>query len=72
MNNQQTMLYQGVLIPCPVLNVDLHALPDFTGRVVVHIENGRGLTSSMTALSNTSRSKVFQKHRLCIEGNDDE
>jgi hypothetical protein len=27
-----------------------------------------GLTSSMTALSNTSRSKVCQKHRLCIEG----
>ncbi len=39
MNNQQTMLYQGVLIP-PVLNVDLHVLPDFTGRVVLHIENG--------------------------------
>ncbi len=31
---------------------------------------GRGLTSSMTALSNTSRPKVCQKHRLCIEGND--
>jgi hypothetical protein len=30
-----------------------------------------GLTSSMTALSNTSRSKVCQKHRLCIEGNDE-
>ncbi|HBY7978089.1 TPA: hypothetical protein MI773_08525 [Klebsiella pneumoniae] len=41
MNNQQTMLYQGVLIPRPALNVDLHVLPDFTGRVVVHIENGR-------------------------------
>ena len=41
MANQQTMLYQGVLIPRPVLNVDLHVLPDFTGRVVVHIENGR-------------------------------
>ncbi|VED55234.1 Uncharacterised protein [Klebsiella aerogenes] len=41
MNNQQTMLYQGVLIPRPVLNVDLHVLPDFTGRVVLHIENGR-------------------------------
>ncbi len=40
MNNQQTMLYQGVLIPRPVLNVDLHVLPDFTGRVVLHIENG--------------------------------
>lgn len=41
MNNQQTMLYQGVLIPRPVLNVDLNVLPDFTWRVVVHIENGR-------------------------------
>ncbi|MEF3137468.1 hypothetical protein J8995_18560 [Klebsiella quasipneumoniae subsp. quasipneumoniae] len=41
MNNQQTMLCQGVLIPHPMLNVDLHVLPDFTGRVVVHIENGR-------------------------------
>ncbi|EFH4500984.1 hypothetical protein ACENGC_000549 [Escherichia coli] len=41
MANQQTMLYQGVLIHRPVLNVDLHVLPDFTGRVVVHIENGR-------------------------------
>ncbi|MDS1324831.1 hypothetical protein XC67_24580 [Klebsiella pneumoniae] len=37
------MLYQGVLIPRPVLNVDLHVLPDFTGRVVLHIENGRGI-----------------------------
>ncbi|HHL8924304.1 TPA: hypothetical protein ACQ8TZ_003211 [Escherichia coli] len=41
MADQQTMLYQGVLIPRPVLNVDLHVLPDFTGRVVLHIENGR-------------------------------
>ncbi|HGH5978352.1 TPA: hypothetical protein ACJI8J_001717 [Kluyvera georgiana] len=24
----------------PVLNVDLHVLPDFTGRVVLYIENG--------------------------------
>lgn len=24
-----------------MLNVDLHVLPDFTGRVVLHIENGR-------------------------------
>lgn len=41
MNNQQTMLYQGVLIPRPVLNVDLHVLPDFTGRVVLHIQDGK-------------------------------
>ncbi|QXB75921.1 hypothetical protein I6L62_14105 [Enterobacter asburiae] len=41
MANQQTMLYQGLQIPRPVLNVDLHVLPDFSGRVVLHIENGR-------------------------------
>ncbi|SLO69834.1 Uncharacterised protein [Klebsiella pneumoniae] len=41
MNNQQTMLYQGINIPRPVLNVDLHVLPDFTGRVVLHIQNGK-------------------------------
>ena len=41
MASQQTMLYQGVLLPRPVLNVDLHVLPDFTGRVVLHIENRR-------------------------------
>ncbi len=41
MTNQQTMLYQGVQVPLPVLNVDLHVLPDFTGRVVLHIQNGR-------------------------------
>ncbi|HCT8855348.1 hypothetical protein ACLH04_09085 [Enterobacter hormaechei] len=41
MNNQQTMLFQGMQIPRPILNVDLHVLPDFTGRVVLHIENGR-------------------------------
>ncbi|POP44953.1 hypothetical protein CHU32_13820 [Superficieibacter electus] len=41
MANQQTMLYQGVHIPRPVLNVDLHVLPDFTGRVVLYIENGK-------------------------------
>lgn len=37
MNNQQTMLFQGMQIPRPVLNVDLNVLPDFTGRVVLHI-----------------------------------
>ncbi|HAZ8269186.1 TPA: hypothetical protein J8W34_000277 [Citrobacter koseri] len=41
MNNQQTMLYQGMQIPRPVLTVDLHVMPDFTGRVVLYIENGR-------------------------------
>ncbi|WP_370611642.1 hypothetical protein [Citrobacter meridianamericanus] len=41
MTNQQTMLYQGLQIPRPVLNLDLHILPDFTGRVVLYIENGK-------------------------------
>ncbi|HBU1179377.1 TPA: hypothetical protein MCQ94_005455 [Klebsiella pneumoniae] len=41
MNNKQTILYQGINIPRPVLNVGLHVLPDFTGRVVLHIQNGK-------------------------------
>lgn len=40
MFSQQTIM-QGMQIPRPVLNVDLHVLPDFTGRVVLYIENGR-------------------------------
>lgn len=40
MTSQQTIMH-GVQIPPPVLNVDLHVLPDFTGRVVLYIENGR-------------------------------
>ncbi|EDQ0630457.1 hypothetical protein VYF99_001260 [Salmonella enterica] len=40
MSSQQTIMY-GTQIPTPVLNVDLHVLPDFTGRVVLYIENGR-------------------------------
>ncbi|CAH6600529.1 MAG: hypothetical protein E6805_21395 [Citrobacter freundii] len=39
--NQQMMTYQDVQIPIPVLNVNLHVLPDFTGRVVLYIEKGR-------------------------------
>ncbi|HGL6905492.1 hypothetical protein [Citrobacter farmeri] len=37
----QQIIMHGVQIPPPVLNVDLHVLPDFTGRVVLYIENGR-------------------------------
>lgn len=55
MANQQTMPYQGVLIPRPVLNVDLHVLPDFTGRVVVHIENGRVICDR----------KLFDDEHIC-------
>ncbi|EPJ3207959.1 hypothetical protein LL364_004284 [Citrobacter freundii] len=40
MASQQTIVH-GMQIPPPVLNVDLHVLPDFTGRVVLYIENGR-------------------------------
>ncbi|MGY9167928.1 hypothetical protein ACTM8A_26355 [Citrobacter freundii] len=39
--NQQMMTYQDVQIPIPVLNVNLHVLPDFTGHVVLYIEKGR-------------------------------
>ncbi|HEC5313535.1 TPA: hypothetical protein R3V25_002200 [Citrobacter freundii] len=39
MASQQTIVH-GMQIP-PVLNADLHVLPDFTGRVVLYIENGR-------------------------------
>lgn len=37
---QRTINYMGVNIPAPVLPVELHVLPDFTGRVVLYIENG--------------------------------
>ncbi|UPQ69725.1 hypothetical protein [Kluyvera ascorbata] len=40
MAGQQMMLYRGVEIPRPILNIDLHVLPEFTGRVVLYIENG--------------------------------
>ncbi|EGL9254833.1 hypothetical protein IMA94_004773 [Salmonella enterica] len=41
MNSQQMMTYCGMQIPPPVLNINLHVLPNFTGRVVLYIENGR-------------------------------
>lgn len=40
MASQQTIMH-GMQIHPPVLNVDLHVLPDFTGRVVLYIEKGR-------------------------------
>lgn len=39
--NQQMTTHRGMRIPRPVLNVDLHVSPDFTGRVVVHVKDGR-------------------------------
>lgn len=41
MAGQQTMMYRGVEIPRPVLNIDLHVAPEFTGRVVLYIESGK-------------------------------
>lgn len=41
MAGQQMMLYRGIEIPRPILNIDLHVLPEFTGRVVLYIENGK-------------------------------
>lgn len=41
LTEQRTINYMGVNIPAPVLPVELHVLPDFTGRVVLYIENGR-------------------------------
>ena len=63
MNNQQTMLYQGVLIPRPVLNVDLHVLPDFTGRVVLHIENGRVICDRQLATIHGSLATFIEMAR---------
>ncbi|MBJ9288889.1 hypothetical protein [Citrobacter freundii] len=41
MAGQQMMLYRGVEIPRPILNIDLHVAPEFTGRVVLYIESGK-------------------------------
>ncbi len=38
---QQNIVHRNVSIPLPVLNIVLHVLPNFTGRVVLHIEKGR-------------------------------
>lgn len=39
--NQQIITHHGIRIPSPVLNVDLHVSPEFTGRVVIHVKDGR-------------------------------
>ena len=41
MAGQQMMMYRGVEIPRPVLNIDLHVASEFTGRVVLYIERGK-------------------------------
>ncbi|KMK23123.1 hypothetical protein ABW11_21190 [Pluralibacter gergoviae] len=41
MINQHKVIHRGVSIPAPILNVPLHVAPEFTGRVVLYIENGR-------------------------------
>ena len=40
---QRIISHRGVSIPAPVLNIELHVLPDFTGRVVIHFKNGRAI-----------------------------
>lgn len=40
---QPTTNCKGVNIPIPVLPIELHVMPDFTGRVVIHIEKGRAI-----------------------------
>jgi hypothetical protein len=37
----RTINYKGMNIPAPVLPVELHVMPDFTGRVVLYIESGK-------------------------------
>lgn len=38
---QQNIAHRDVSIPLPVLNIDLHVLPNFAGHVVLYIEKGR-------------------------------
>ncbi len=57
MTSQQIIMH-GVQIPPPVLNVDLHVLPDFTGRVVLYIENGRV----------TCDRRLFEDEHICALG----
>ncbi|ENU7734904.1 hypothetical protein ACE3YX_001419 [Salmonella enterica] len=38
---QQNTVHRDVLVPLPALNIELFISPDFTGRVVLYIENGR-------------------------------
>ncbi|EJZ9348523.1 hypothetical protein QFA92_000887 [Salmonella enterica] len=38
---QQNIVHGDVSIPLPALNIELFISPDFTGRVVLYIENGR-------------------------------
>jgi hypothetical protein len=41
MAGQQMMMYRGIEIPRPILNIDLHVSPEYTGRVALYIEKGR-------------------------------
>ncbi|EAA7933070.1 hypothetical protein ID86_27335 [Salmonella enterica subsp. enterica] len=38
---QQNTVRRDVLVPLSALNIELFLPPDFTGRVVLYIENGR-------------------------------
>lgn len=41
--NQQMITHRGMPVPLPKCSVDLSVSADFTGRVVVHIKNGRAI-----------------------------
>ncbi|HCA3584000.1 TPA: hypothetical protein ACWV6C_005510 [Salmonella enterica subsp. enterica serovar Muenchen] len=40
MDSQQMIIHRGIKMPKPVLSVEFNIPHDFTGRVVIHIENG--------------------------------
>lgn len=39
--NPQVIVRNGIQIPLPVLGVQVGVAPDFTGRVVLHLRDGR-------------------------------
>lgn len=38
--NQKQTVHRGIQIPRPIIPVELHVAPEFSGRVVVHIKDG--------------------------------
>ncbi|NWC65425.1 hypothetical protein [Cedecea sp. P7760] len=40
---QRTINHRGANTQVPVLNIELHVAPDFSGRVVIHFEKGRAI-----------------------------
>lgn len=50
---QQNIVHRDVSIPLPALNIELFISPDFTGRVVLYIENGRVICDGNFWMMNT-------------------